>query len=148
MNRLIIFTICTFFFCACKAQKGVPPPIEKIELVTHKGIQYKLPDNIELALNKAIEKEENNIHIIRFSTVNDSTYTLMVYCLNNGKGETTTTNQLIKNTGRYYQYKSKQVPIIFDTDYKFSTPSFVITHSCYWITFKFKNNKGIIQQEE
>lgn len=133
---------------SCKAQEDLPPPIETIELVTDKGIEYKFPENIEQSLNKAIGEEEKNIHIIRFLSVNDSTYTLMVYCLNNAKGETTTTNKLIKKTGRYYQYKNKQIPIIFDTDYLFSTPGFVITHSCYWVTFRFKNDKGIILQQE
>jgi hypothetical protein len=148
MNRLIISTICLCFFYACKAQQDVPPPIEKIELVTDKGIQYKFPDGIESALNKAIEKEENDLHLIWLKTINDSTYTLVMYSLSRAKDGVMSTNKLIKKTGRYYQYKNKQIPIIFDADYAFSTPGFVITDGGYWITFRFKNNKGIILQEE
>lgn len=153
MNRLIIFTICVCTFCACKAQKDLPPPIEKIELVTEKGIQYKFPDNIEMVLNEAIKKSEKNLHFIMLETVNDSTYTLMVYCLNNpNKTEKIWTDTIMRKTGRYYLYKSESIPIIFDTDYKFSTPGFVVTHTCYWVTFRFtgnfKENKGLILQQE
>lgn len=147
MRTLLLF-VCVFVMVSGKAQEDVPPPIETINLVTDKGIQYKFPDNIEQALNKAIGKEERDLHFIRLQTINDSIYTLMVYCLNNPRGETTLTFPLIKITGRFYQYKSKEVPIVFHTDYLFSTPGFAITHSCYMLTFKNKNNKGIILQEE
>lgn len=137
-----------FSFYACKAQKDVPPPIEKIELITDKGIQYKFPDNIESALKKAIGKDEKELHLIWLQTVNDSTYTLTIYSLSDAKNGIMATKKIIKKTERYYQYKNKQIPIILDTDYKFSTPGFVITDGGHWITFKFKNNRSVILQEE
>lgn len=136
-------------FCASKAQKDLPPPIEKIELITDKGIQYKFPDNIESALKKAIGKDEKELHLIRLQTINDSTYTLTIYSLSDAKNGIMATKKIIKKTERYYQYKNKQIPIILDTDYTFSTPGFVITDGGHWIRFRYnnRNTQGIILQE-
>lgn len=149
MKRLlIIFSICVCCFYACKAQKDLPPSTEKIELITEKGIQYKFPDSIENALNKAIKKEDS--HLIRLETLNDSTYIVVLYSLSSAKDGIMSTSKLIKQTGRYYQYKNERISIIFDTDYKFSTPNFTITDGGHWITFRYnnRNNKGLILQEE
>ena len=150
MNRLIIFTICICSICACKAQKDLPPPIEKIELITDKGIQYKFPDKVESVLNRSIEKDKKELHLIWLQTVNDSTYTITIYSLSDTKNGIMSTKKIIKKTERYYQYKDKQIPIILDTDYKFSTPGFVITDGGHWIRFRYNNRnaKGIILQEE
>jgi hypothetical protein len=148
MNILLIIILCLSSFYACNGQEHMHPTIENIKLVTDRGIEYKFHVIIKDALDKVIANTENDIHIIRLQIINDSTFTLIVYCLNKGGGETITTNPLIINTGRFYHYKNLQIPIIFDTDYKFSTPDFVITHSCYRITFKTNDDKTIILHQE
>ncbi len=136
-----------YSFYACKAQKDLPPPIEKIELVTDQGIQYKFPLDIEITLDKVLEKDAKDLHFIRLETINDSTYTLIIYSTSNVKDGIMST-KIIKKTGRYYRYKNQIVPIILDTDYIFSSPGFTITDGGYWITFRYnnRNKKGIILQ--
>ena len=140
MNKLLIFILSVCSVTACKAQEDVPPPNEKIEYITNKGIEYKFPYNIEQALNNKISKDEKVSHYIDFSIINDSTYTLVLQCSKNVKKGLESTNLIFKKTGRYYQYKTKEVPIIFDTDYIFSFPGFVFPGYCLRITFVYNKN--------
>lgn len=146
MIRTITSIICIFSFSTCKAQQEILPPLEKVELISQKGIQYKFPDNIENTLNNAIKFKENESHLLELETVNDSTFILVLYAFSKNKNGVLSKNKIVNQTRRYYQYKKERIPIIFDTDYKFSNPGFTMTDGGYWLEFRFnaRNDKGLI----
>lgn len=146
MIRIITSILYILSFSACKAQSEILPPLEKVELISQKGIQYKFPDNIESTLNNVIKFKENESQLLELETVNDSTFILVLYAFSKDKNGVLAKNKLINQTNRYYQFNKERIPIIFDTDYKFSNPGFTMTDGGYWLEFRFnaRNEKGLI----
>lgn len=135
-------------FYRCHAQKYLPPPIGKAQLVTESGIEYQFSKIIESRLNNKIKEAKYGTKYIQLDCINDSTWNLTLYCFNSNSRNTLSNNPLIKNTGRYYLYQKEKIAIIFNADYIFSTPNFIPSEYCYMITFKYKNGEGIILHEE
>jgi len=146
MKGLITTTVFIMSIYICKAQVDALPKYEKIVLISEEGIQYKFPENVEIALNNAIMVKENESQLLELETVNDSTFILVLYAFSKENNGVLSNNKIVNQTRRYYQYKKERIPIIFDTDYKFSTPGFTFTDDSYWLEFRFnaRNDKGLI----
>lgn len=140
MIRTYIFIFILIYSSFGLTQKIKKTEIHKIELINKEGIQYVFPDSIQFQINNIIKMKENEFHFLELMQINDSTFSLLLSSIK--RKNWYKKNLLISQTGRYYHYQKKKIPIYFNMDYTFSAPDFSIFHADLYLKFVMINKKS------
>jgi hypothetical protein len=99
--------------------------------INYNGILYKFPGNICTIIDSTIGSNSGNFNFIRIESSKD-TEILYVYSLNS-------VNEIINKSNRHYLSGDKLIPIVFDSDFRYSDFNFSITDGTLYIEFDKSN---------
>lgn len=124
----------------CCGQDIMPPPIQSLEIKPPKTVrgpmEYKFPDVVETVLKEKLQHEKGSKNFLVFDYHGQDTVYLYLYSVRDhgASRKRNDLDKLLNSTNRFFDHKSK-IPVVFESDSRYSFGNFVFSHFNTCIVF-------------